>query len=104
MKIKIKGVVNVSRESKKILPFTFGLVGFAPITGNLFLDIFVDTANQPTPICRFFDGKFVRLAEPASKPYFYVAKVTQATTNQSLRQVVTEALVKKGIADNYSFK
>lgn len=104
MKIKIKGLVKVSRETKKILPFTFGLVGFDPKMGNLFLDVFVDTPNQPTPICRFFDDKFVRLVEPASKPYFYVAKVLQATISQSLRQAVTEALVKKGIAENYSFK
>lgn len=104
MKIKIKGIVKVSRETKKILPCTFGLVGFDPITGILFLDIFVDTTNQPTPICRFFEDTFVRLVEPVDKPSFYVAKVTQATTTLSLRQAVTEALVKKGIAENYSFK
>lgn len=104
MKIKIKGLVNVSRGTKKILPFTFGLVGFDPKMGFLFLDIFVDNTNNPTPICRFFEDKFVRLVEPASKPLFYVAKVTQATTSISLRQAVTEALVKKGIAENYSFK
>lgn len=104
MKIKIKGLVNVSRETKKILPFTFGLVGFDPKMGFLFLDIFADNTNNPTPICRFFEDKFVRLVEPASKPLFYVAKVTQATTSISLRQAVTEALVKKGIAENYSFK
>lgn len=104
MKIKIKGLVNVSRETKKILPFTFGLVGFDPKMGFLFLDIFVDNTNNPTSICRFFEDKFVRLVEPASKPLFYVAKVTQATTSILLRQAVTEALVKKGIAENYSFK
>lgn len=104
MKIKIKGLVKVSRETKKILPFTFGLVGFDPKMGFLFLDIFVDNTNNPTPICRFFEDKFVHLVEPASKPLFYVAKVTQATTSISLRQAVTEALVKKGIAENYSFK
>ncbi len=104
MKIKIKGLVKVSRETKKILPFTFGLVGFDPKMGNLFLDIFVDTAIQPTPICRFFDDKFVRIVEPAAKSFFYVAKVTQATSTVSLRQAVTEALVKKGIAESYSFK
>lgn len=104
MKLKIRGLVKVSRETKKILPFTFGLVGFDPKMGNLFLDIFVDTPIQSTPICRFFDDKFVRLVEPASKSFFYVAKVTQATSSISLRQAVTDALVKKGIADNYSFK
>lgn len=104
MKIKISGIVKVSRETKNIIPFTYGLLGFSPKTGKTFLDIFVDSDNVPIPVCRFCDESYVRLVEPAKSDSFYVAKLTHAVSSPGLRRALTEALIKKGIADNFSFK
>lgn len=104
MKIKISGIVKVSRETKNIIPFTYGLLGFSPKTGKTFLDIFVDSVGASIPICRFCDDSYVRLVEPAKSDSFYVAKLTHAVSSLGLRRALTEALVKKGISDKYAFK